>query len=210
MRPEIERLRGFLLICGVLSSLYYVGMNVYVPLQWEGYSFLSNVPSELSAIGAPTARLWSRMALVYTVLLIAFGVGIWMSATDSRAVRIVGGLFIADGVVGAFWPPMHLRGDETTLTDTLHLVWSAAWLVAMLLAMGLAAATLGRRFRLYTLATVAVFLVFGMLTATAAPRLAENLPTPWIGLWERINISAAMLWIAVLAMTLLRPRTAPQ
>jgi hypothetical protein len=202
--PTRETWRGILLVCGVLSSLYYVAMNLYVPTQWEGYSLLSHVISELSAIDTPTKGLWNQAMVAYTVLLIAFGVGVWMSAGGSRALRIVGALIVGQAVVGAFWPPMHLPGVETTLTDTLHLVWSAAWLLTMLIAMGLAARALGRRFRRYTVATIAVFLVFGTMTGLEAPRVAAALPAPWIGLWERINIAAAMLWMAVLAVVLLR------
>jgi hypothetical protein len=35
-----------------------------------------------------------------------------------------------------------------------------------------------------------------------------NLPTPWIGLWERINISVFLLWIVMLAAVLWRSATA--
>jgi hypothetical protein len=42
------------------------------------------------------------------------------------------------------------------------------------------------------------------LTFRDAPRVQADLSTPWIGLWERINISVFLLWIAVLAMALLR------
>jgi hypothetical protein len=31
-----------------------------------------------------------------------------------------------------------------------------------------------------------------------------NLPTPSIGIWERINIGAWLLWVVVLALTLTR------
>jgi hypothetical protein len=179
-------------------------MNVYVPLQWEGYSLTSQVISELSAIDAPTRSLWVWLSIPYTVLMIALGAGVWMSARGSRRLQLVGGLLAANAVVGAFWPPMHLRGVEPTLTDALHIAWSVAWLVVMLLAMGFAAAALGRRFRAYTFATVAAFLVFGTLTAIDGPNVAANLPTPWIGLWERLNIGAAMLWLAALAVVLLR------
>jgi len=46
--------------------------------------------------------------------------------------------------------------------------------------------------------------VFGALTSTSAPRIAKNLPTPWIGVWERINIGVFLLWVVVLAATLWR------
>jgi hypothetical protein len=31
-----------------------------------------------------------------------------------------------------------------------------------------------------------------------------NLPTPLVGLWERINISVFLVWVVVLAIVLLR------
>lgn len=198
--------RKALVLCGVLSSLYYVLMNVYVTLQWDGYSVASQVVSELSAVDAPTRTLWVRLGIPYTILMIAFGLGVWRSAGPSRALRFVGALFIVDGAIGPFWPPMHLRGAQPTLTDTLHIAFAVVWLVVMLLAMGSAAGALGRKFRFYTAGTVAVFLVFGTLTGMDGPRIAANLPTPWVGLWERINMAAGMLWIAVLAMALLRRR----
>ena len=63
----------------------------------------------------------------------------------------------------------------------------------------------GKRFRLYSIVTIVVLLVFGGLTVLEAPRLQMNLPTPWIGLWERINISVFLLWVVVLAAVLWRP-----
>jgi hypothetical protein len=198
------RLRKALLLCGIVSGLYHAALNVYVPTQWDGYSVLSQAVSELSAIGAPTRTLWIALSVPYTLMVIAFGFGVLMAAAGSRALRVVGALFVFQGVVGAFWPPMHARGAVTTLTDTLHIVWTAGWLLTMLTAMGFAAAALGRRFRLYTLATVAVFVAFGALTSFQAARLAADLPTPFLGLWERVNMGAGILWVAVLATVLLR------
>jgi hypothetical protein len=58
------------------------------------------------------------------------------------------------------------------------------------------------------MATVFVLAVFGTLTFWDAPGVAANLPTPWLGLWERINVFAAMSWYAVLSLALLRVPTA--
>ncbi|HET9949651.1 MAG TPA: DUF998 domain-containing protein [Longimicrobiales bacterium] len=197
------RLRTALLACAIVAFVYYVGVNVYVPARWPGYSVLSRVVSELSAIDAPTRTLWVRLLIPYTILMVAFGWGVYIAAGERRALRAAGVLLIANAVLGAFWPPMHLRGAERTLTDTLHIVWSFVWLVVMLLVMGLAASALARRFRVYTLATLAIFVVFGALTSLDGAKLAADLPTPWIGLWERINMGAGMLWTAVLAGALL-------
>jgi hypothetical protein len=44
----------------------------------------------------------------------------------------------------------------------------------------------------------------GYSSASHGPRIAANLPTPWVGVWERINIGAFLLWVVVLAVALLR------
>jgi hypothetical protein len=51
--------------------------------------------------------------LAYSVLVIAFGLGVWGSASGKRALRIVGRLLVGIGVVDLVAPPfvpMHLRG----------------------------------------------------------------------------------------------------
>ena len=204
---ELSIAQKTLLVCGILASLLYAAMLVTVPMRWEGYSSVSQTVSELSAIGAPSRSLWVSLARVYTVLAIAFGSGVWAVAAMNRRLRVAGAVLIVQSIAGIFWPPMHLRGATPTLTDALHVIFATAWLVFMLLAMAFAAAALGKRFRLYSLATLAVFIVFGTLSGLDGPRVAANLPTPWVGIWERINIGASLVWVVVFAMTLLRRRT---
>ena len=89
--------RKSLLVCGILSSLLYVAMTVLVAMQWESYSSASQTISELSAIGAPTRSLWAVPGAIYTLLVMAFGFGVWASAGRIRALRIAGGLIVAYG-----------------------------------------------------------------------------------------------------------------
>jgi hypothetical protein len=205
-------LRKTLLVCGILSSMLYVAMTVVVAMQWEGYSSTSQTISELSAIGAPTRPVWVRLGAIYTVLVTAFGWGIWRSAGRNRALRIVGSLILAYGLLGVLWPlaPMHLRAvlaaGGGTWTDTLHLVLASVTVLLMLLAIVCAASAFGKPFRRYCIATLAILVAFGALTFVDAPRLAANLPTPWMGVWERINLGVFLLWVAVLAVALLRAR----
>jgi len=42
-----------------------------------------------------------------------------------------------------------------------------------------------------------------VLIGLEAPGIPENLPTPRIGIWERINIGAFMFWVIVFAIVLL-------
>ena len=204
----LERWRIPLLSCGIVAALLYVSMTLFVGLLWEGYSVVSGVPSELAAIGAPTRLLWIWLGAVYAVLMIAFGWIVWKSAPPNRALRVVGALLIADAVVGQFWPPMHQRAvlaaGGGTLTDTLHLVWAAITGIFFMLIVGFGAAALGTRFRAYSIATLVIGLACGAVTGTYASQVQADLPTPGVGVWERISIATFMGWIAVLAIALLR------
>jgi Protein of unknown function (DUF998) len=197
-------MQRLLLFSGIVSSLLYAAMTALIAMHWDGYSSAAQTVSELSAIGAPTRSIWVPLGVVYGVLTAAFGVGVRASAGPNRALRVVGWLLFAYGTFGLFWPPMHLRGEGFTRTDTLHILFAAVTVLLMMLALGFGAAAFGRRFRLYSIGTIVILVVFGALTGIESPRIAANLPTPWIGVWERINIGVFLAWIIVLAVALLR------
>jgi CubicO group peptidase (beta-lactamase class C family) len=196
--------RKVLLLCGIFAAVIYAAADIAAGLLYPGYIYTAQTVSELSAIGAPTRSLWMTMGILYTLFLAAFGWGIWMSAHRKRLLRVVAALLIFDAVFGLFWPPMHQRGTQFSLTNTLHIVWTIAHGVLMLLAMGFAAAVLGKRFRIYSIATMLIMIAFGALTGVQAPGIAANLPTPWIGVWERINIAAFLVWLIVFTIALWR------
>jgi hypothetical protein len=206
-----EAWRTTLLLCGIASSLLY-GLMIW-GIRYEGYDLVAQVPSELTAIGAPTQALWARLGWIYTVLVTAFGFGLLKSAGRNRAVKIVGGLILAYASLGLLWPfaAMHQRdvlaAGGGTWSDTMHKFLGGVTVFLMFLAIGFGATAFGKRFRLYSILTIVVLLAFGGLTFIEAPRLDANLPTPWIGLWERINISVFLLWVVVLAAALLRTGT---
>lgn len=197
-----------LLKCGVLSSLLYLAMNVFIPLFYPGYSSFSQTVSELSAIDSPTRTIWVVLATLYSLLVIAFGCGVWLSAQDNRRLRIAGGLLVVYVLIGLAWPPMHQRevlaAGGGSLTDTLHIVFTMVTVPLMLLVMGFGAAAFGKQFRLYTIVTILLVIFFGMLTGLQSAQMEANLPTPWMGIWERISIAAYMVWVVVFAVLLLR------
>jgi hypothetical protein len=203
---QLERWRKPLLICGILAGMLYVAMTLLVGKLWTGYSAADQTISELSAIGAPTRPLWMALITVYAALMCAFAWTVWKSAPN-RALRIVGALLFIQTVFGIFWPPMHQRdvlaAGGGTLTDTLHIVWTIVTSLLFMSAFGFGAAGFGKRFRFYSLWTMAIVFACGAWTGTYAPAIQGNLPTPWVGVWERINTNAFMLWVAVLAVALL-------
>jgi hypothetical protein len=209
-----EAWRKLSLMSGIAFSLLFAAMIWLI--RYEGYSVISQVPSELTAIGAPTQALWARLGWIDTLLEIAFGLGLWASAGVNRTLRIVGGIILAHASLSLLWPfaAMHQRdvlaAGGATWSDSFHVVLGGVTVFLMFLTIGCGATAFGKRFRLYSIATIVVLLLFGGLTFLEAPRLQANLPTPWIGLWERINISVFLVWVVVLAVLLWRngPRPA--
>jgi hypothetical protein len=201
---------NILMICGIASSLLYVAANIIVPMQWPEYSSMSQTVSELSAVAAPTRMLWIVICTPFTLLTLLFSVGIYKYAGDNRKLKIAGALLIAYSTLGILWPfaPMHLRatlaagGD--TFSDTMHLTLGAVTELIYFAALIIVALALDKGFRIYSFATLAVLLVFGTLTFIDAPKVSLNGPTPYIGLYERINIGVFLLWVVVLAMIRMR------
>lgn len=146
----------------------------------------------------------------HILFLLAFACGIWKSAKKNRQLRIAGAMMLAYGALGFLWPfaPMNMRevlaAGDGTFSDTMHLALGTVTQIFYLGALGFAAAALGKGFRIYSIVTFVVLLFFGVLTFMDAPKLSTNQPTPFIGVWERINIGFFLLWVIVLAVILLR------
>jgi hypothetical protein len=196
-----ERLRRVLLACGPLSALVYIGWHELAALQWDGYNRISNAISELHLTGAPSKSLldpWE--GLVYIALLTAFGVGIWLSAEGKRSLRVVGALMLLPAATTPLW----MIFGEASLAA--HIILAVVGIGTWLGAMGFGAAAFGKRFRIYTLVTLAVVVAFNALALSYAPEVDAGQPTPFIGFDERIAFSAYYLWQFVLAAALWRTR----
>jgi Protein of unknown function (DUF998) len=198
-------MRGMLLGCGVLSSVVYVVMDGLSSWRYEGYSYTDQAVSELNATGVPTRKLFLSMAMPYNALLSAFSAGIWVAA--GRRARFTASMLFLSAVVGMVTPlyfPMDRRGAERTYRGSMHPPMTALGSLFILLAMGFGANLFGPRFRTYSYATIVILMVFGGLTAPYAPRLAAGRSTPWMGVLERINIYAYLIWVAALAVSFRR------
>jgi len=199
-----------LLSAGVAMFAWYILMDVVASLAYSGYSYKDQTISELSAMGAPTRPFWLAMSIVYQAMAFAFAFGVLRVAGERRRVRIVGWLLLATAVSGIFWwlGPMHQRevlaADGGTWQDTLHLALGGVSSILFFGMIGVGAGAFGKRFLAYSLATIAVMFVFGMLMNMDIEAVGNDEPTPWLGIWERIAIEGAMLWQAVFAAMLLR------
>jgi len=200
--------RQALLACGTLSSLLYVATDVLGGMRYEGYSFTSHAISELMAIGAPSEAFVDPLFITYGVLALAFGLGVIREeAGRNRALRIAGFLVIGYAAIGFTGPTffeMHQRGTGSSASDFPHIILTGLLVLLQLLTIGFGAFALGKRFRVYSFATLLILIVLGVLSAPYGARLAAGQPTPGFGIIERILIYSSLLWVAVLATALLR------
>jgi hypothetical protein len=207
-------LRRILLVCGIASSVLYVVVDVLGSLRYPGYRYTEQQFSELTAQGSPVRPLMIALSVIpYTLLVAAFAGGVFTSAPKKRAGRITAAMLLgytAFGMVGGWLTPMNTRealaAGERGLRNAMHVPMTALMSVFMLLAMGFGGTLLGKRFRYYSYATIAMLVAFGVVTSLQAGKMVANEATPWMGLTERINIYATMLWVAVMAVGLLRAR----
>ena len=204
--------RKILLGCGIVSSVWYVLTDVIGTLRYPGYRYADQWFSELTAQGAPTRPLMIALnEFPYNLLVSAFAAGVWESAGRTRAGRItaagLAGFAVLGFVTGVMFP-MPTRevaaAGEGTLRNTMHIPGTAVMSLSLVLAIVFGSTLLGRRFRYYSYGTILAVLLFGVLTGQQAPQIAENKPTPRGGVYERMNIYPTMLWVAVLAIGLLR------
>ena len=199
--------RKALLACGVLSSLLYViSIDVIAPLWYPDYhGYTSQMVSELMAVGAPTRTLLIWLFVPYNLLVFAFAAGVLASAEGKRATRLAAAGLVAYGVVsiaGLLLTPMDLRGTVDSSRDTLHIAATFVMSIFIVAVIAFGAFAHGPRFRIYSFATIATGIVFGALAGFLAGPMPD--PTPWLGLAERVNIYATMLWISAFAVSLLR------
>jgi hypothetical protein len=206
-------LRRVLLAAGIGASLFYVVALVLGPMRWEGYSSTDQTISELFAIDAPSRPLVVALLFVSGVLALAFGLGVLWSAGRNRALRVTAWALVIAGVVDQAGPffPMHMREVVAqgggTFSDTMHIALTIVLSLLFLLAMAFGAVAFGKRFRVYCVATILTLIAFGAMASMQAGALAANEPTPWQGVYERINVAAYLLWMVVLAVVLLRGRS---
>ena len=206
--PTAQRLGvmgRLLLLAGVVSPIAYIAEDQLSASQYPGYSIMDQAISELSAIGAPTARLWSMLSPVYGILIVAFTVGVLRASRHNRRLRVPGALLLLLTLAGPIWGffPMHQRGTVTTWQDTGHLVMGAFSVATFTAIIGFGAFALERRFREYSLVVMVIVFLSGAATFAYVSRVAAGQPTPWLGLIERVSVYGSMIWTGVFAMALL-------
>ena len=200
-------LTRLLLACGIVGPVLFVGMD-WMASFWlyPGYDITAQQVSELSAIGAPSRAFWMVMGFPHAALTLAFAYGVWRASAGRWSLMVTAALLALFALNSFLWgwvAPMHMRGVAFTATDTLHIGFTIVAVLLMVGFMTIGARPFGGRFRWFSGVTVAAMLICGGIVGTQVPAIAQGLPTPWMGLVERVSVYAPSLWMAVLALVLM-------
>lgn len=165
--------------------------------------------SELFAVEAPTRNLILVAFSAYNAMLLAFALGVRLSADGRTALTAIAVLLagcVLLGVVTDFFAPMHERGTPQGATGAWHARLTGVQVVAIFAMLLCGTRTLSRRFRIASWATIGLQLTLGILVAVLTTDPATDAPSPWFGVTERLLIYSWMGWTVVLASALLRER----
>lgn len=189
-----------LLICGIVATLFFVSIDIVGGLLWHGYSFVSQAISELDAIGSPTRGLLAPLYPIYSLLMIAFGIGI-LSASERIILRYIGGLQVVIGAIGIAWLPfpMHLGEAVSSPANIMHSAFAGIQTFFILSSIGLGTIALRRRFAFYSASMLVIVIASGALTFSS---YWLGMQSGWFGLVERITVYAYMLWVVVLSIAM--------
>ena len=129
-----------------------------------------------------------------------------LTQSEKRGLHFTGILIMIHAILAivSFFFPMNLREAEKTLSDTLHVIFYTVIPIIILFIIGSGSAADGKWFRIYSIVTILILILFGILTGMEAPKIAAGLSTPWAGLYERMIIYGYMVWIIILAIVLFR------
>jgi hypothetical protein len=203
--------KSLLLLGGAASFLLYLAMDTVAALRYDGYSYIDQTISELSAVDAPTRPMWIPLGIVYGLLMLAFSAGLWMAAGQRRSVRalaVIASVITLLALVAWPFAPMHQRevlaagGD--TFSDTLHIILGAVDTTLYVSAIVIGICAWRGGFRKYSIATLLVVLVAGAWSGLQSPKIDDNGSTPWLGIAERVALFGSMLWMGVLGLVVLR------
>jgi hypothetical protein len=197
------RLRRLLLVSGIFASILTYATDLIAGTMRPGYNFARQSASVLSAPDAPTRALVLPLDLVADGLVVACGVGVWLSAGRRRSLRTIGGLLVASAVLQAVavaFFPFRPAQPASTVANKLNVALMAPSIVGWFLIVVLGAVPFRNWFRFFSVGLLAAWFVEDVLaTAGASLFVAGGQPGSMVGLQERSMAYGFYAWLALFA-----------
>lgn len=200
-----KTLINYLGLLGVVSLLSYTAAVIFSPIAYEGYNWMSQAVSDLSANNAPSKVLWNQLSSLYGICgnVSIMMVCVFIQGKLNKTIRIGIYLFaIMNWVssVGYSMFPLSDSGNAGTFQDIMH-IYVVTVLVVLLSILSLVLIMIGgyrdKKYRsLAICATIALLLMFAGAIGT------NVVPKEFFGIVERFSVFAATGFNAVLGIYL--------
>lgn len=194
-------------IFGVISLLSYTAMVVFSPLAYPGYDWLRMAVSELSADGAPSQTLAHQLNALYGPCGLVSITAVCVGVAGCRSGVLKLGIYVFAAMewvcsVGYDLFPWVSSAPASDPRNVLHLGVTAAVVVLSLASLVLVAAGAAKE-PLPSLKRWALLCLAAML---AGPFGTALLPRAVFGLFERFSTFSAVVFNAVLGISLMKGR----
>ncbi len=201
---ERDIVQQILLLCGIFAPLLHMATDQLAGRMLQGYSFAAQSMSELSASGAPTRKLVVALTIAATVLMIAFGIGVWRAGEQALAPRLVAGLVIGNAALGllatTFFPT---RFGERPVFGSAGVIIMFLSVVCFILAMVAGAAAYGGWLRIVSIGIPVAYVLLTVLRLATAASASTGGAGELMGVQERTMAYAFLFWVMALAVYLL-------
>jgi hypothetical protein len=202
------QVRRLLLVSGIFASVLTYATDLIAGTMRPAYNFARQSASVLSAPDAPTRAVVLPLDLLADGLVVACGVGVWLSAGRRRSLRAIGGLLVASAVLQAVavaFFPFRPAQPASRMANKLNVAFMAPSIVGWFLIVVLGAMPFRNWFRFFSVGLLAVWLVEDVLaTAGASLFVAGGQSGSMVGLQERSMAYGFYAWLALLACVCLR------
>lgn len=202
-KHQPDRILSVLAFCGIIGPIIYAIVLIILGLLRPGYSHITQSMSELGEVGGPNAFIMNTIGFpLLGLLLVAFAFGLHRGISEGKGSILGPSLVVLSGVglVGSGIFPCDQGCVDVTIISKIHSISATIAAFAMIFA----AFAISYRVRndhlwedyhLYSLLT-------GVVTAIVAS--AYMVFEPWLGVFQRLSMGLSLLWIAVIAIQLLR------
>lgn len=187
-------------ICGMLSPIVYTAMWILGGILQSDYNHIRDDISSLFAVDAPNQRLMQYFIIVSSVLLFVFYLGLHDGLNDGGSIAgpllfiISSGL----GVLVAFFFPLDVGGEITTLRGKMHLILVMGSGVLTIVGM------VALWFRLQFVEAWSMFAVYSLISAIVSLILiivsGIFIHSKYRGLLERLSVTPYQLYYFILSL----------
>jgi hypothetical protein len=160
--------------------------------------------SDIYSLGSPKRSMAIWLALVSSIFMTAFGVGVWIVSGHSLLIHIVSVFVIGNAILGlianSFFPYRYGERPKFQSANVIIMLFSVLFFI---LAMVFGAMAISGWFRLFTIALPTVYVLLAIIRIATASKSSKEEANPLIGIQERTMAYSYLFWVLVFGVYLI-------